>query len=96
MRSLVSRQVKKHSAAGLTVQYVATVEHVAGKLDETVAALRSLGLELVACFVGCETGVTFTDILAEALGLTGNGSADSGACSPEIHADTHARSRSTQ
>lgn len=64
-------KVKKHTPAGLTVEFVATIEHT-GDLDATVAAVRAVGYELEACFVGCETGVLFADLLAHGLSLTGN------------------------
>jgi len=69
-------KVKAHTPAGLTVKFVNTIEHF-GDLAATVASVRATGYELAASFVGCETGVLFSDILTDALGLRGNATAHS-------------------
>jgi biotin carboxylase len=58
------------------VEYVVTIQH-AGDLDHTIrqiqSAVKELGLTLLGCTPGCETGVELGDAISEALGLPGNG-----------------------
>ena len=50
---------------------------VPAAVDATVAAVGALGFDVREVMVGCETGVVFTDELAQALGCRGNGTAKS-------------------
>lgn len=59
------------------VEYVAKIQHKAGALEETVAAVRALEVDVREVMVGCETGVLLNDQLAEALGCRGNGTGKS-------------------
>ena len=62
-----------HVREGMRVPFAASVRH-RGELAATTAALRDVGLPVRDVIVGCETGVLLADLLAEELGVRGNGS----------------------
>ena len=70
-------ELKEYIDPRCGIDYAARIQHSTGALDETVAAVRGLGLDVRECMVGCETGVLLNDQLAEALGVRGNGTAKS-------------------
>ena len=70
-------ELKDYVDSRCNIEYAARIQHSTGALDETVAAIRGLGLDVRECMVGCETGVLLNDQLAEALGVRGNGTAKS-------------------
>ena len=59
------------------IEWAATVQHEANGLDATVAAVRALEYEVCDVCCGSEPGVYLSDLIAEALRVRGNGSAQS-------------------
>ena len=74
---VVPEELKSFVAKGMAVDFVGRVQHVTGKLADTVTAVRSLGVSVREVIVGCETGVLLGDELSEALQLRTNGVAKS-------------------
>ena len=71
-------ELKGFVAKGMAVPYAGMITHTAGDLPKTVAAIRAVGIPLVGCIVGCETGVSLGDYLSEALKLPTNGTLKTG------------------
>mmetsp|Transcript_12727 Transcript_12727/g.19116 ORF Transcript_12727/g.19116 Transcript_12727/m.19116 type:complete len:383 (+) Transcript_12727:1-1149(+) len=62
----------------MSVPFLKTVRHTCSSdLANTLAALRSVGTPVRDVIVGCETGVLLADLLAEKLGVRGNGTSKS-------------------
>ena len=59
-------------------QFSARLQHEAGELEATVAAVRALGMDIREVMVGCETGVILADELSDAMGVRSNGTLKSG------------------
>lgn len=74
---VIPSELKDYVDSRYNIDYAARIQHTTGSLDETVAALRALELDIRECMVGCETGVLLNDQIAEALGCRGNGTAKS-------------------
>ena len=73
----VPEELKDYCDSRFAIDYEARIQHQTGCLDETVAAVRALDLDVREVMVGCETGVLLNDMLAEALRCRGNGTAKS-------------------
>jgi len=70
---VVGEDIKLHAPKELKMEFVATIDHTTGAVEETVQAIRALDYTLRDVIVGCETGVLLADILSEALGCRTNG-----------------------
>ena len=74
---VVPSELKELVDPKFNVEYAARIQHHTGAIQDTVAAVAELGLDVREVMVGCETGVLLCDDLAEAMGCRGNGTAKS-------------------
>mmetsp|Transcript_46665 Transcript_46665/g.107091 ORF Transcript_46665/g.107091 Transcript_46665/m.107091 type:complete len:565 (-) Transcript_46665:651-2345(-) len=75
---VVPDELKAFVAHGMDVTFAGRVQHVAGKVAATAAAVRAINVQVIDVIVGCETGVLLGDELSEALGVRTNGTKMSG------------------
>jgi len=70
--------ISAHVREGMRVPFLSTVRHTCpADLPATLDALRRVGTPIGDVIVGCETGVLLADLLAEELGVRGNGTSKS-------------------
>ena len=74
---VLPEELKDFVDSRFNIEFAGRIQHKTGALDETVAAVRALELDVREVMVGCETGVLLNDMLAEALSCRGNGTSKS-------------------